>query len=291
MFINIFMMNLISMIIIINKSNSLSKEYNNNISNSGRKKNNGIKLKNITIINSDNNKNILSNISIKKDNSNKNTNTNLQCKSKNNKIDYKIINKSNCNNNKIPSNQSESVINKNSKNYHTKSKYSKKSQSKNSGNSSKMKIKIYTKNIKQNILNNNNQNIINKNDINNQKKLINSFTTKNIYNKFKELFPIEKDNKTFDTKCHPKTIKNKILLMNKDYLNNKFNSPKEAKEFFFSNDNRNNFSNHILSSILNNRRNQKYGKMKQNYSCIYNRKKNLGVKIDNNISVEKNESP
>ena len=272
-------------------SNSLSKDYNNNISKSGRKKNDGIKkLKNI-IINSDNNKNLLSNISIKKDNLNKNISTNLNSKSKKNKIDYKITNESKCNNNKLPPNQSESVINKNSKNYYAKSKYSKKSPTKNSGNSSKMKIKIDTKNIKQNILNNNNQNIINKNDINNQKQLINSFTTKNVYNKFKELFPIEKGNKTLDIKCHPKTIKNKILLMNKDYLKNKFNSPKEAKELFFFNDNRNNFANDILSNILNNRRDKKYDKMKQNFSSIYNRKKNLGVKTDNNISVEQNDCP
>jgi hypothetical protein len=192
---------------IIIKSNSLSKDCNNNISNIGRKKNKIIKIKNI-IINKDSQYNLLSNHSNKKDNSNKNINTILKCKSKKNKIDYKAINESKYNSYKIPSNQSERIINKNSKYYNTKSKYSKILPRINSKNLPKRKNKINIKEVKQKILNNNNnQNIIYKNDICNKKKLINSYTTKNIHNKFKELFPIEEVNKTFDSKYHTKTIK------------------------------------------------------------------------------------
>ena len=278
-----------------NKTNSLNKEYNN-ISNSVRKKNSGIK--NI-IINNDNNINLLSNRSVKKDNSNKNINSNTNIKSANNKIDYKkyIKNELKTNtNNKIALDQSGSIINQNLKNFSLKSRYTKKIPRKDSENSSKTKNINAAKDIKEHILNNINNNIIYRNsDIYNKKKVINCCTTKNPNKdyKFKELFPIEEGNKIFDIKCHfnTKRLKNKILLMNEVYLTNKCNSPKEAKEFYSFNDSGNSSVYHSVSNIINSRKNKKDNKMKQNFSNIYNRKKNLIIKTDNNISGEKGSSP
>jgi hypothetical protein len=281
-----------------NKTNSLNKEYNN-ISNSVKKKNSGIK--NI-IINSDNNCNLLSNTSVKKDNSNKNIISNTNIKSVNNKIDYKkyIRNESKpSTNNKIAFNQSGNIINQNLKNISMKSKYTKKIPRKDSTNSSKIKNINAAKDIKEHILNNinnNNQNIIYRNnDIYNKKKVINCCTTKNPNKnyRFKELFPIEEGNKIFDIKCHfnTKRLKNKILLMNEGYLTNKCNSPKEAKEFYSFNDSGNSSVYHSVSNIINNRKDKKDNKIKQNFSNIYNRKKNLIIKTDNNISGEKGGSP
>ena len=278
-----------------NKTNSLNKEYNN-ISNSVRKKNSGIK--NI-IINNDNNINLLSNRSVKKDNSNKNINSNTNIKSANNKIDYKkyIKNELKTNtNNKIALDQSGSIINQNLKNFSLKSRYTKKIPRKDSENSSKTKNINAAKDIKEHILNNINNNIIYRNsDIYNKKKVINCCTTKNPNKdyKFKELFPIEEGNKIFDIKCHfnTKRLKNKILLMNEVYLTNKCNSPKEAKEFYSFNDSGNSSAYHSVSNIINSRKNKKDNKMKQNFSNIYNRKKNLIIKTDNNISGEKGSSP
>jgi hypothetical protein len=281
-----------------NKANSLNKEYNN-LSNSVKKKNSGIK--NI-IINSENNCNLLSNTSVKKDNSNKNIISNTNIKSVNNKIDYKkyIKNESKPSiNNKIAFNQSGNLINQNLKNISMKSKYTKKIPRKDSTNSSKIKNINAAKDIKEHILNNinnNNQNIIYRNnDIYNKKKVINCCTTKNPNKnyRFKELFPIEEGNKIFDIKCHfnTKRLKNKILLMNEGYLTNKCNSPKEAKEFYSFNDSGNSSVYHSVSNIINNRKDKKDNKIKQNFSNIYNRKKNLIIKTDNNISGEKGGSP
>ena len=273
------------------KTNSLNKEYNN-ISNSVRKKNSSIKLKNI-IINNDNNNNLLSNTTVKKDNSNKNISSNINFKSANVKIDYKkyIKNESKpCINNKIAINQSGNII---------KSKYTKKIPRKDSTNSSKVKNINAMKDMKENILNNinnNNQNIIYRNnDIYNKKKVINCCTTKNPNKnyKFKELFPIEEGNKIFDIKCHfnTKRLKNKILLMNEGYLTNKCGSPRETKEFYSFNDSGNSSVYHSVSNIINNKKDKKDNIMKQNFSNIYNRKKNLIIKTDNNISGEKGGSP
>jgi len=281
------------------KTNSLNKDINN-ISNSVRKKNSNIKLKNIII--NDNNSNLLSNTSVKKDNSNKNINSNTNTKSANNKIDYKkyIKNDSKPNiNNKIAFNQNENMISQNLKNISMKSKYTKKLPRKDSANSSKVKNVNAAKDIKEHILNNinnNNQNIIYRNnDIYNKKKVINCCTTKNPNKnyKFKELFPIEEGNKIFDIKCHfnTKRLKNKILLMNEGYLTNKCNSPKEVKEFYSFNDSGSSSVYHSVSNIINIRRDKKDYKMKQNFSNIYNRKKNLIIKTDNNISGEKGGSP
>ena len=281
------------------KTNSLNKDFNN-ISNSVRKKNSSIKIKNI-IINSDNNSNILSNTSVKKDNSNKNINSNTNIKSTSSKIDYKkyIKNESKpITNNKITFNQSGNIISQNLKNISMKSKYTKKIPRKDSTNSSKVKNSNAAKDLKEHILSNinNNQNIIYRNnDIYNKKKVINCCTTKN-HNKnykFKELFPIEEGNKIFDIKCHfnTKRLKNKILLLNEGYLTNKCNSPKEAKEFYSFNDSGNSSVYHSVSNIINNKKVKKDNKMKQNFSNIYNRKKNLIIKTDNNLSGEKGGSP
>jgi hypothetical protein len=177
-----------------------------------------------------------------------------------------------------------------------KSKYIKQIPRKDSSNSSKAKNINAVKDIKEHILNNINNNIIYRNnDIYNKKKVINCCTTKNPNKdyKFKELFPIDEGNKIFDIKCHfnTKRLKNKILLMNECYLTNKCNSPKEVKEFYSFNDSGNSSAYHSVSNIINNKKDKKDNKIKQNFSNIYNRKKNLIIKTDNNISGEKGGSP
>ena len=144
--------------------------------------------------------------------------------------------------------------------------------------------------IKENIFSYNNPNIIYRNDIYNKKKIINNSTQKNNYKdfKYKELFPIEEDDNIFDIKCHfnTKKLKNKLLILNEGNANNKCNSP---KEFYSFHESGLNSAYHSDISII--KKNKKDNKMKQNFSNIYNRKKNLIIKTEQNSSIEKNNSP
>ena len=289
-------------VMIINKKNSLRKNnniiYNNSyINRNGRKKNNSIKLNDKKQVSDD--KALINFSSIKKDNNISkmmNSNSNTANHKNNHKIQFQpyYLNESKPNsNNKLSSNQYGNILNSNLKNIclksngiylknHTKRIIARR----NSLNSMKGKNNII---IKENTANNINNNMIiktigkiNKNDIYNKKKITNNSTQKNNLKNyiFKELFPIEEDNKICDIKCHfnAKSLKNKILLLNEGYFNkyNKCNSPKECNSF---NDSGINYAYHSDLSIINKKNNSK---MKPNFSNIYSRKKNLLIKTDQN---------
>jgi len=307
---------------IINKKNSLRKNNNNEINNnsyinkSGNKKNNGIKINEKNQINIEN-KSLLNCFSVKKENSlskvskimNSNTNTNTNYKNNNNKIQYHLyyLNDSKPNsNNKLATNTSGNALNSNLKNICLKTKgiYLKNHTKKiitrrNSLNSMKSKNNniILKENTSNNINHNhNNHNMIirnigkiNKSDIYNKKKITNNSTQKNGVKNyiFKELFPIEEDNNICDIKCHinTKSLKNKILMLNEGYLSNKSNKCNSPKEFYSFNDSGLNQAYHSDISIINKRNT----KIKQNFSNIYSRKKNLIIKTEqNNFSCETN---
>ena len=287
---------------IIIKRASLEKNDNIIVNNSytnksGRKKNNSIlKLadsKN-NIINED--KKLVNSFSVKKEN----FISNISKNNTNNKIQYQLyyLNESKqTSSNNISSNAYGNIFNSNLKNICLKPKgiwlknHTKKINRRNSSNSAKGKNNLM---IKENTTSNiNHKNIlkINGNDIYNKKKINNNSTQKSNYKNynFKELFPIEENNKIFDIKCYfnTKRLKNKILLLNEGYLSNKCNSP---KEFYSFNESLLNSIYHSDANIINNK-NNKENKMKPNFSNIYNNKKNNIVKTEQNSSGEKTNSP
>ena len=286
------------------KRNSIGKDLNNNGTKSAKKK-----VSNIKINNNNNNieNKLIKSPNFKKDNSiynnNKNINNfsnNINKNTSNSKIQYQYYNLNGSkpsSNNKILSNPYSNLLIQNNKNICLKSKvawptnYTKKIPKRNSSNSSKNNKNNMI--IKENIFSYNNPNIIYRNDIYNKKKLINNSTQRNNYKdfKYKELFPIEEDDKIFDIKCrfNTKKLKNKILLLNENNANNKCNSP---KEFYSFNESGLNSAYHSdVSIIKNNKKSKKDNKMKQNFSNIYNRKKNLLIKTEQNSSTEKTNSP
>ena len=145
------------------------------------------------------------------------------------------------------------------------------------------------------ISNNNSNNIIinrniNNNDIYNKKKIKTTNQKNNFKNYiFKELFPIE-ENDLFDIKCHfnSKKLKNKILLLNEGCISNcKIHSPRECYSF---NDSGLSPISYSEANIIN-KTNPKESTMKQNFSNIYNRKKNLIIKTEQDSSGDKTISP
>ena len=288
----------------INYNNS-----NNNINKSNEKKNCILKINEIkkNIFNEVEQK-LINSFSVKREKENEtfiNSYSDSNSKSSNNKIQYQIYysneGKSN-NSNTSPSSQYGNILNSNIKNIclkpngiWLKNRTKKLSKNKSSNNPSKGKNLTKEKATYINNKNNNNKNIINRNinksDIYNKKKIINNSTQRNNFKNyiFKELFPIE-ENDIFDIKCHfnTKQLKNKILLLNEGCIsNNKCNSPKECYSFNDS------ALSPICHSDLNiiNKTNMSEDKIKQNFSNIYNKKKNLIIKTDQNLSGEKMISP
>ncbi len=302
----------------VTKKPSLAKSTNNNFNNnkshnkSNDKKNCTLKLNEIkNNITKDEQKKLLNSFSVKKKNSivnnpkYLNSYSNSNTKANNNKIQYQLYysNETKLNNtHKTPSTQYGNILNSNLKNICLKPKgiYLKnRTKSISRRNSSNQSIK--GKNnilIKENTLNNNNCNYLmnknldnnNKSDIYNRKKITNNSSQRNNFKNyiFKELFPIEEDD-LFDIKCHfnTKKLKNKILLLNEECFSNKYNSPKECYSF---NDSGFNSIYHSDVNIMNKKK-VKEGKIKQNFSNIYNRKKNLIIKTEQNSSGEKIASP
>ena len=283
----------------INYNNS-----NNNINKSNEKKNCILKINEIkkNIYNEVEQK-LINSFSVKKEKENEtfiNSYSDSISKSSNNKIQYQMYysNEAKSNNsNTSPSNQYGNILNSKLKNIclkpngiWLKNRTKKLSKNRSSNNPSK------GKNLpKEKVTYINNKNIINRNinksDIYNKKKIINNSTQRNNYKNyiFKELFPIE-ENDIFDIKCHfnTKQLKNKILSLNEGCIsNNKCNSPKEYYSF---NDSALSPIYHSDQNIIN-KNNMSEDKRKQNFSNIYNRKKNLIIKTDQNLSGEKMISP
>ena len=302
--------------IILNNKNSLEKNkiiINNNsyVNKSNRKNNsilkaNDIKNINTNIINEE--KKLINSFSVKKDNSLSNiskiiNSSNINKIDKNNcKIQYHIyyLNETKpSSKNRLISNYG-NIQNSNLKNICLKPKgiwlknYTKKITKRNSSNSAKGKNNII---FKGNTSNNFNSNIINKNNVKfnrnniyNKKKIINNSTQKNNYKNYiyKELFSIEEDEKISDIKCHfnTKRVKNKILLLNENYLSNKCNSPND----FYSFNDSGLSPYHSDANIYDYKKNLNE-KTRQKFSNMYNRKKNLIIKTEQNSSAEKTNSP
>ena len=286
---------------IIIKRASLGKNENIIVNNSytnksGKKKNNSIiKLtdnKNNNIIIEE--KKMVNSFSVKKENLISNIS-----KNNNNKIQYQLyyLNETKpSSNNKLSSNASNNIgilINSNLKNICLKPKgiwlknHTKEVNRRNSSNSAKAKNNIMAKENTSSNTNHKNILKLNRNDIYNKKKINTNSNHKNYI--FKELFSIEEKNKIFDIKCHfnKRRLKNKILLLNEGYLSNKYSSPKEFNSF---NENMFHSIYHSDVNIIDNK-DVKEKKLRQNFSNIYNRKKNLLLKTEQNSSVEKTNSP
>ena len=291
----------------INKKNSLEKNNNNSyINKNGKKKNVIMKVNEIKNKNINENKKIVNCFSFKKDHiipnysKNTNTNTNANANSKNNnKIQYQIYNlreSKPSSNNKRATNLYGNILNSNVKNICLKPKgieidnYAKKITGRNLSNS------IISKN-NTNSINNSKKNVINKNidkinrnDIYNRKKIDNNSTKKNNLKNFiyKELFSIDEDKKITDVKCYfnERQLKNNILLLKESYSPNMCYSP---KEYSFNGNGPCIYQSQL--NILNNKNNLKERKIKQNFSNVYQKKKNLMIKTDYNSSLEKTYSP
>ena len=286
-----------------NSNTNFTNNSNNIINKSNEKRNCTLKneiKKNII----EEAKNLINSFSVKKE---KTSNTNSFCNSNskinNTKIQYQFCysNDRKINNaSKSPSNQYGNILNLNLKNSclkpngiwlknHTK-KIIEESLPK---DSSKIKNNYMTK--EKSISNNNSNNIIinrniNNNDIYNKKKIKTTNQKNNFKNYiFKELFPIE-ENDLFDIKCHfnSKKLKNKILLLNEGCISNcKIHSPRECYSF---NDSGLSPISYSEANIIN-KTNPKESTMKQNFSNIYNRKKNLIIKTEQDSSGDKTISP
>ena len=292
----------------MNKKKSLDKNFNLNenhsyIKRSGRKKNSIISPNDIR----NNKNNINEGKNLINNRMNSNSNANINANTKNNKIQYQFfyLNEAKPSiNNKMSSNSYvnslNSNINNNLKNICLNPKgiwmknHTKKIMRRNSSNSAKDKNIILFKgntssNIKNNIINKYNYKF-NENDIYNKKKINNNSSQKNSFKNYiyKELFSIEEDDKIGDINCYynSKRLKNRILSLNEGYFSNKYNNPKEYYSFNESGLG----SYHSDVNIADAKKSMKENKMKQNFSNIYNRKKNLIIKTDQNLSVE-NHSP